>query len=154
MNKQLKISNLSDLNRERDILREKIAQHEEVLRDHYDVLSKRLKPVFRIINFISGNRIFRQEENESNSSSSKRGWSTLLLEILAAGTLGGFIFNRTKKNAAKSLLAYALDQGIKFMKDKDLGEHFENIKEWISKFRKDNGENLEEDDLTDDEDDL
>ena len=54
-----------------------------------------------------------------------------------AAAASGIIFNNSKKNFLKSILAYAMDQSVKYLSQKDLGEHVEKIKEWFSKKEKD-----------------
>ena len=40
--------------------------------------------------------------------------------------------HQNKKNLAKALLAYALDQGVKYIKEHDLSEHIDKLKKWLN----------------------
>ncbi len=130
-----KIYNLEDLQREREIIRGRIKDQEEILKEHYAVFSKKLKPVMQVLNFISGNRLFKKNKNEEEGDETD--WSSVLMKIFLAGGIGGLFLNKSKKNFMRTLLAFALDQGAKFIKEKDLSVYIEKIKTWLSKKEKD-----------------
>jgi hypothetical protein len=145
MGNNRKINSLDDLQHERELLKEKIHMQEAILRGHYTAVTEQFSPAFKIINFISGNRLFKGIAAESKGAD----WISILLKVLVAGTTGGFLFKKTKKNLAKALLAYALDQGLKYVRDKDISEHIEKLKEWLKKKKDEDDE--EEEEETDEE---
>jgi len=131
MKKKNKIDSLEDLQREKMMLRAQLKQQEDVLKGHYEHLSEQLSPALSIANFISGNRLFKAASNAGGGKDT--GWIETALKFMTALTAGGFIFKRSKKNFFKTLLAYAMDQGIKYITEKDFDEHLEKLKQWLSK---------------------
>lgn len=132
----IKINSLEDLQQVKANLRAKINSQEQVLKQHYVNLSDSIKPALNIANLITGNKLFKKAfDNESNS-----GWLSTAIKLVTAVSAGGFLLNRSKKNLAKALLAYALDQGVKYIQQNDITEHIEKLKQWLNKNEKDAGE--------------
>lgn len=134
MTTERKINNLDDLRREREIVRGQIEAQEVILKEHYAHFSERLQPVMRIINFVSGNRIFKKGKNEE--ADHEADWPSILMKIFLAGGIGGLFLKNSKKNFMRTVLAFALDQGSKFLKEKDLSVYIEKIKSWLSNMKK------------------
>lgn len=142
MTTEKKINNLADLQREREIVRGQINHQEEILKDHYTSFAEKFKPAMRILNFISGNRFFKGANKDENGESMD--WTSILLKIVLAGGIGGFMLKNSKKNFMRAMLAFALDQGAKFIKEKDISSYIEKIKEWLKKKEKESVETEEE----------
>jgi dihydropteroate synthase len=84
----------------------------------------------RIANVVSGNRLFKSALGSNNENDN--GWLSSAMKILTAVSAGGFILHQNKKNLGKALLAYALDQGVKYIKEHDLSEHIDKLKKWLN----------------------
>lgn len=148
------INSLADLRIEREILRTKIDHQEEILKDHYNSFTHQLMPLFRIINFVSGNRLFKgilKEGDRDGATAGSGDWLAMLLKILVAGTAGGFIFKKTKKNLIRTAIALALEQGIKFAQGKDLNIYLDKLKEWLAKRKEEKSEDVEREDSKDED---
>jgi len=131
MKHETKINSLADLQREKVVLRKKIHAQEAVLRDHYTDISSQMKPILKIVNWVSGNKLFKGVGHEKDGGGGNN-WSTIMSMLMAAMG-GGLLLRKSRKNMFRSLLAYALDQGVDYIKGKDISEHIEQIKEWLSK---------------------
>lgn len=129
--KATNITTLEELQSEKIKLRSQIKQQEIVLKDHYKTLSAQINPALRIIGMVTGNKLFKSVSGGKEGSN--LGWLETTLKIVTAVTAGGFILQRSKKNLLKTMLAYAIDQGVKYVQEKDLTEHIEKIKKWLSK---------------------
>ncbi len=129
--KTTNITTLEELQSEKIKLRSQIKQQEIVLKDHYKTLSTQINPALRIIGMVTGNKLFKSVSGSNEGSN--LGWLETTLKIVTAVTAGGFILQRSKKNLLKTMLAYAIDQGVKYVQEKDLTEHIEKIKQWLSK---------------------
>lgn len=128
--KPITINSVEDLQRAKEQLRVQISNKEQDLKAHYTTISNQVAPALRIANFVSGNRLFKSAlgSNEDNDN----GWLNSAMKILTAVSAGGFILHQNKKNLAKALLAYALDQGVKYIKEHDLSEHIDKLKKWLN----------------------
>lgn len=128
--KPITINSVEDLQRAKEQLRVQISNKEQDLKAHYTTISNQVAPALRIANFVSGNRLFKSAlgSNEDNDN----GWLNSAIKIMTAVSAGGFILHQNKKNLAKALLAYALDQGVKYIKEHDLSEHIDKLKKWLN----------------------
>jgi hypothetical protein len=124
-----KINSWSDLQEEKARLRGRIQDQEMVLKTHYQKLSAQAAPALKIANLISGNKFFSSAINKAEEAD--KGWLGAALKIVTAVSAGGFLLNHSKKNLMKTLLAYGLDQSVKYIKEHDLTEHVEKLKAWI-----------------------
>ena len=138
-----KINSWSELQQEKARLRGRIQDQEIVLKTHYQKLSAQAAPALRIANLISENKYFSSAINKAEEAD--KGWLGAALKIITAVSAGGFLLNHSKKNLMKTLLAYGLDQGVKYIKEHDLTEHVEKLKAWIGVKE----ENIEESNATD-----
>lgn len=135
-NNKPEIRTLEDLQNEKVFLRGKIKEHELLLSTHYKSLKEKLKPAINIANFLSRSKLLNLI-NPKDTDGEKSGLANTAIKIIMAAAASGVIFNNSKKNFFKSILAYAMDQSVKYLGQKDLGEHVEKIKEWFSKKEKD-----------------
>lgn len=134
MTTEKKINNLADLQKERLIVRGEINLKEEILKQHYAAFSEKFKPAMRVVNFISGNRLFKGMHKDKDDEPVD--WMSILMKVALAGGIGGLLLKNSKRNLMRAGLAFALDQGAKFIKEKDLSVYFDKIKEWFSKKEK------------------
>lgn len=135
-NNKPEIRTLEDLQKEKLVLRGRINEQELLLSTHYKSLKEKLKPALNIANFLSRNKLL-DLINPKDTDGEKSGLANTAIKIIMAAAASGVIFNNSKKNFLKSILAYAMDQSVKYLSQKDLGEHVEKIKEWFSKKEKD-----------------
>jgi len=129
--KTTNITTLEELQSEKIKLRSQIKQQEIVLKDHYKTLSTQINPALRVIGMLTGNKLFNSISGNTEGGNS--GWLATALKIITAVSAGGFILQRSKQNLLKTMLAYAINQGVQYVQKKDLTEHFEKIKQWLSK---------------------
>jgi hypothetical protein len=114
----IQINSVEDLQRAKNELRQQISNKEQDLKQHYKTLSQQIAPALKIANVVSGNRLFKSALGSNNENDN--GWLSSAMKILTAVSAGGFILHQNKKNLGKALLAYALDQGVKYIKEHDL----------------------------------
>lgn len=126
----IKITSLAELQQEKLRLRSLVKEKEQDLKQHYDTISGQIAPALNLVNTITGNKLFKSAIGSSNDNS---GWLSTALKLITAVSAGGFLFKRSKKNLFKTVLAYAMDQGVKYLQEKDISEHIERIKEWLNK---------------------
>jgi len=136
------IKTLEDLQREKIMLRGKIKEQEHTLSLHYGSLKEKIKPALNIMNFLSRNKLLNLIKSDPKEEG-EGGLANTALKIIMAAAASGFILRNSKRNFLQSILSYGLDQSAKFIKEKDLGEHLEKIKDWFSKKETD----VEEDDI-------
>jgi len=136
------IKTLEDLQREKIMLRGKIKEQEHTLNQHYGSLREKIKPALNIVNFLARNKLLNLIKSDPKEQG-EGGIANTALKIIMAAATSGIILRNSKNNFLKSILAYALDQSAKFIKEKDLGEHLEKIKDWFSKKETD----VEKDDI-------
>jgi hypothetical protein len=108
------INSVEDLQRAKAQLRVQINNKEQDLKAHYKTISNQVAPALRIANVVSGNRLFKSALGSNNENDN--GWLSSAMKIMIAVSAGGFILHQNKKNLGKALLAYALDQGVKYIK--------------------------------------
>ena len=142
-NSKPEIRTLEDLQKEKLILRGRIKEQEILLSTHYKSLKEKIKPALNIANFLSRNKLLNLI-NPKDTEGEKSGLANTAIKIIMAAAASGVIFNNSKKNFIKSILAYAMDQSVKYLGQKDLGEHVEKIKEWFSKKEKDIDDEVDE----------
>ncbi len=124
------INSVEDLQRAKAQLRVQINNKEQDLKAHYKTISNQVAPALRIANVVSGNRLFKSALGGTDENDN--GWLSSAMKILTAVSAGGFILHQNKKNLGKALLAYALDQGVKYIKEHDLSEHIDKLKKWLN----------------------
>ena len=127
----IQINSVEDLQRAKNELRQQISNKEQDLKQHYKTLSQQIAPALKIANFVSGNRLFNSALG-SNEDKNDSGWLSSAMKIMTAVSAAVFILKKKKKNLAKALLAYALDQGVKYIKEHDLSEHIDKLKKWLN----------------------
>lgn len=142
-NNKPEIRSLEDLQKEKLILRGKITEQEQLLSTHYKSLKEKIKPALNIANFLSRNKLMNLL-SPKDKEGEQGGLMNTAFKIIMAATASGIIFQNSKKNFLRSILAYAMDQSSKYLVGKDLGEHIEKIKEWFSKKEKDMEEDIDE----------
>lgn len=142
-NSKPEIRTLEDLQKEKLILRGRIKEQEILLSTHYKSLKEKIKPALNIANFLSRNKLLNLI-NPKDTEGEKSGLANTAIKIIMAAAASGVIFNNSKKNFIKSILAYAMDQSVKYLGQKDIGEHVEKIKEWFAKKEKDIDDEVDE----------
>jgi len=126
----IKITSLAELQQEKLRLRGLVKEKEQDLKQHYNTISGQVAPALNLFNTLTGNKLFKSALGSGTDNS---GWLNTTLKLVIAVSAGGFLFKRSKKNLFKTVLAYAMDQGVKYLQEKDISEHIERIKEWLNK---------------------
>ncbi|MBK7442371.1 MAG: hypothetical protein IPL12_18990 [Bacteroidetes bacterium] len=126
----IKITSLAELQQEKLRLRGLVKEKEQDLKQHYNTISGQVAPALNLFNTLTGNKLFKSALGSGTDNS---GWLNTTLKLVTAVSAGGFLFKRSKKNLFKTVLAYAMDQGVKYLQEKDISEHIERIKEWLNK---------------------
>lgn len=125
-----RINSVEELQIAKEQLRQQIKLKEVDLKEHYKIISQQVAPALKIANFVSGNKLFKSALGSENEKG--KGWMSSAIKLLTIASAGGFILNRSKRNFGKAIMAYALDQGIQYIRDHDLSEHIEQIKRWFN----------------------
>ncbi len=126
----IKITSLAELQQEKLRLRGLVKEKEQDLKQHYNTISGQVAPALNLFNTLTGNKLFKSAVGSGTDNS---GWLNTTLKLVTAVSAGGFLLKRSKKNLVKTVLAYAMDQGVKYLQEKDISEHIERIKEWLNK---------------------
>ncbi len=126
----IKITSLAELQQEKLRLRGLVKEKEHDLKQHYNTISGQVAPALNLFNTLTGNKLFKSAVGSGTDNS---GWLNTTLKLVTAVSAGGFLLKRSKKNLVKTVLAYAMDQGVKYLQEKDISEHIERIKEWLNK---------------------
>ncbi len=142
-NNKPEIRTLEDLQKEKLILRSQITEQEKLLSTHYKSLKEKIKPALNIVTMLSRNKLLNLINLKGNDGK-KGDLANMAIKIIMAAAASGLIFKNSKKNFMKSILAYAMDQSVKYIGQKDLSEHIEKIKEWFAKKEKDVDEDIDE----------
>lgn len=137
------INNIEDLHKEKLLLRSKLKISEEKLRDNYDGLMEKFQPALNIVNFVAGNKLlnFNKSKNENGQENN---WSDIIKKLVISGVSGSLMLSNSKSRFFKSLLSYGMDQGLKFITEEDLKSRFYSIKNWFSKRKESDVEEVED----------
>ncbi|MFN0275239.1 MAG: hypothetical protein ACKVPJ_05815 [Chitinophagales bacterium] len=140
-NKRNAIRSIEDLHAEKELIRNEIAEHEQVLKSHYQSILHKVNPILYIADLFSG----KSKEGENETNKNTMSWMETILKTFVSAAAGDILYKRSKKNFGKALMAYALEQGKKIITEKDIAEHIEKIKEWLKKKENTNEETEDED---------
>lgn len=135
-NSKRSINSLKDLQKEKETLRDQLAISEIKLSDNYKEILKNVQPALNIVNFFSGNKLSKKREGAAENSKGPE-WGDIIKNVLMAGVSSTLFLSNSKSMFLKNVLAYGMEQGLKFITEDDLKARFKKVMERFNKTKGD-----------------
>lgn len=135
-NSKIRITNLSELRKERASLRNRVEEIELELKEHFTEIKGKVQSVTRIFGTIGRiKNMFNKHDDSDGAEGSPdpKSYLTTALKATVPLIAGGLFLKRGKKLLVKSIIGYGLGQATKYMLSKNIDEHVSSVKGIFSK---------------------